>query len=397
MTQVKKQRFKSIVGKLHLWLGLSVGLLVFIISITGSIYAFQEEITDLLRRDVIYHGEDTNAQKQILPIKELEKKVNEQTQEKYPIHWATIPMDKRMCYIFNYYEHADTGWTYFDEYIIYKSVYVNPYTGKVLAIFDEKNNFFNIVKFLHYSFLLKAKWGSYVTGIPTLIFLLMLITGIILWWPRNKAARKQRFWFNWKNIKNWKRKNYDVHNILGFYASFVALVMAITGLFYAFFFIQAFIYFVFSGGSTVYPDSSHIKTKAPMEMRNEHTLDKIGRKVEALYPDAYMYSLDFGHPHLDHHEHPNYSVFVKQLSYSYHINHSLIFDENSGELLHVHDHKNKNMGEKAIAANYDVHVGAIIGLPGKILAFIVSLICASLPVTGFMVWRGRRRDNKNNE
>ena len=75
----------------------------------------------------------------------------------------------------------------------------------------------------------------------------------------------------------------------------LAFVVAFTGLFYAFYFIQAILYFVFSGGSTTYPDFSHIKTKAPIEMRNEHTLDKIGKKVEELYPDAFGYSLDFGH------------------------------------------------------------------------------------------------------
>jgi uncharacterized iron-regulated membrane protein len=44
--------------------------------------------------------------------------------------------------------------------------------------------------------------------------------------------------------------------------------------------------------------------------------------------------------------------------------------------------------------NYDIHTGAIIGLPGKILAFFASLIAASLPVTGFMIWLGRRNKKK---
>jgi uncharacterized iron-regulated membrane protein len=44
--------------------------------------------------------------------------------------------------------------------------------------------------------------------------------------------------------------------------------------------------------------------------------------------------------------------------------------------------------------NYDIHVGAIGGLPGKIVAFIISLICASLPVTGFYVWWGKRKKSK---
>jgi uncharacterized iron-regulated membrane protein len=98
-----------------------------------------------------------------------------------------------------------------------------------------------------------------------------------------------------------------------------------------------------------------------------------------------------GQEHLDDHKHENLSVFVKELSYSYHKNHNLIFDENSGKLLYVHKHQDKNLGEKAIAANYDVHVGSIFGIWSKILAFVVSLICASLPVSGFLIWWGRRK------
>ncbi|MGV7107334.1 PepSY-associated TM helix domain-containing protein [Flavobacterium sp. U410] len=395
MQKTKKRGLKHWIGKLHLWLGLSTGIIVFIVSITGAIYAFQEEITNSIRKDAIFHKEQNIESKTILSLKELEQKINVVTKERFPIHWVTIPVDKSRSYVFYYYEHNPKGWNVFEEYVIYKSVYVNPFTGEILGIYDETRSFFNIIKSIHYSFMLNTSWGVYVCGIPTLIFVFMLISGIVLWWPKNKNARKQRFWFNWKNVKKWKRKNYDLHNVLGFYASTFAFIIAITGLYYSFFFIQALIYFIFSGGSTSYPDFSHITTKAPIEMRNEHTLDKIGKKVEELYPDAFAYSLDFGYEHIDDHEHPNYSVFIKQLSYSYHINHSLIFDENSGELLHIHDHKDKNLGEKAIAANYDTHVGAILGLPGKILAFIISLICASLPITGFLIWWGRQKKQKH--
>ncbi|VXC16182.1 Peptidase [Flavobacterium sp. 9AF] len=387
---MKRNNFKKKIRKIHLWLGLSIGLIVFIISITGALYAFQAEFTNYFRKEAIYHQEKDIHSKQVLPLKILEQKINQHTKEIYPIHWVNIPIDKNLSYVFYYYEHNPKAWHFFDEYIIYKSVYVNPFTGDVLAVYDETKDFFNIVKSIHFSFLLKSEWGAYVCGIPTLIFIIMLITGIILWWPKNKAARKQRFWFNWKDGLNWKRKNYDVHNILGFYSSILALIIAITGLYYAFFFIQAFIYFTFSGGETVYPDFSHITTTAPAYLKNESTLDTIAQKVEKVYPNAYGYSLDFGHKHLDDHEHPNYSVFVKQLDYSYHINHSLIFDENSGKLLHKHSHEDKNLGEKAIAANYDTHIGAILGLPGKIIAFILSLICASLPITGFLIWWGKK-------
>lgn len=212
----KNNTFKKWISKLHLWLGLTVGFFVLIISITGALYVFKDEFQNVIRKDYIHHNEQNISQKKILPLRILEQKVAAQTNEKYPIHWAEIPLDKTKSYKFYYYERNPNTWNYFDEFVIYKTAYVNPFTGKVLALEDEKNGFFNIVKFIHWSFLLKSDWGTYIVGIPVLIFLIMLISGIILWWPKNKKARKQRFWFQWKNIKSWRRKNYDLHSILGF-------------------------------------------------------------------------------------------------------------------------------------------------------------------------------------
>ena len=390
----KPSLFKKWTGKLHLWFGLGIGFLIFIISITGALYVFKDEVENFTRKEVIYHNEPNIDQKQILTIRVLEKSVVAQVKEKYPVHWVNIPIDKKMSYQFYWYEHNPKAWNYFEEFPIYKVAYVNPYNGKVIQTYDEKKGFFHIVKMIHWSYLLKQEWGTYGVGIPVIIFVIMLISGIILWWPKNKAARKQRFSFKWQNVKSWKRKNYDLHNVLGFYASIFALIFSLTGLFYAFFVVQAAFYFIFSGGSTAYPDFTSIKTKAPIELRTEGTLDKISNTVKAKYPESFGFAIDLGHPHMDDHEHPNFEVYVKHLSYSYHKSSSLIFDENSGELLHTHDMKDKNFGEKTVGANYDIHVGSILGLPTKIIAFIVSLICASLPVTGFLVWWGRRKKTK---
>lgn len=55
---------------------------------------------------------------------------------------------------------------------------------------------------------------------------------------------------------------------------------------------------------------------------------------------------------------------------------------------------NATAADKIIRMNYDIHIGAIGGLPGKILAFIASLIAASLPITGCIIWWGRRNKSK---
>jgi uncharacterized iron-regulated membrane protein len=52
---------------------------------------------------------------------------------------------------------------------------------------------------------------------------------------------------------------------------------------------------------------------------------------------------------------------------------------------------NTTVADKIARMNYDIHVGAIAGLAGKILVFCASMIVASLPVTGFLIWRNRKK------
>jgi uncharacterized iron-regulated membrane protein len=71
-------------------------------------------------------------------------------------------------------------------------------------------------------------------------------------------------------------------------------------------------------------------------------------------------------------------------------------DQNSGAELPV-DHSwglycNATPAAVVRRANYDVHVGAIAGLPGKLLAFAAGLIGVGLPVTGLRLWLAKRRN-----
>ncbi|WP_312365613.1 PepSY-associated TM helix domain-containing protein, partial [Sphingobacterium sp.] len=54
----------------------------------------------------------------------------------------------------------------------------------------------------------------------------------------------------------------------------------------------------------------------------------------------------------------------------------------------------KTLGMKWRDSNYDIHVGKIAGRTGMWIAFVTSLICASLPVTGFYIWYGRKFKKK---
>lgn len=69
---------------------------------------------------------------------------------------------------------------------------------------------------LHWSLLLSGEIGEQIVGWSTLTFVIMLIGGLVLWWPKKrKKDIKGSLWFQWKSTTRWERKNYDLHNIPG--------------------------------------------------------------------------------------------------------------------------------------------------------------------------------------
>src|SRR5690606_36647497 len=70
------------------------------------------------------------------------------------------------------------------------------------------------------------------------------------------------------------------------------------------------------------------------------------------------------------------------------------FDKDTGNLLMEYGHDTIKGGEKMRSLNFDLHVGSIGGMFTRILAFLISLICASLPVTGFIIWYNKHKKRK---
>ncbi|MGU3374670.1 PepSY-associated TM helix domain-containing protein [Chryseobacterium sp. M5A1_1a] len=376
-------------AKLHLWFGLSVGIIVFIVSLSGTLYVFKDEIQNSVRKEAIYLKKEDVGTKP-LSINLLREKVSLELNEKYPVNAVEIPLDKTRSYQFQYYEKSKKGWNYFQQVLINKQVYVNPYSGKIIAVYDEKYDVFNILKYIHWALLLNSEWGPYVVGIPTVLFIIMLITGIILWWPKNKNARKGRFWFSWENVKTWKRKNYDLHNILGFYASFIALLLCVTGIYFAFPYVKNTFTFALSG-SWQLPKEKEMKSPDSLMAKKTDIFDITALQTEKLYPGASSYRISLNGKNKKGKELKNLPVTVYGLDGRFSERNVLTFDKYSGKLLANKPHHKLNTAEKYSNANYDIHTGSYFGIIGKIIWFIAGLICTSLPVTGFLVWWGKRK------
>lgn len=370
-----KNKFKKAIGKIHLWLGLSSGIIVFIIAVTGCLYAFQEEIQNITEEYRFVEKQD----KPFLLPSQLEKIARKEIPDKALHAIKYNGSEKSAEAIFFHYEP-----TY------YHIVYLDPYSGEVLEKANMEEGFFRFILDGHYYLWLPHEIGQVVVASATLIFLVLLISGLILWYPRNKNATKQRFRFKWKKGTKWKRKNYDLHNITGFYVFLIALIFAITGLVWGFQWF-AYSYYTVLGGekSLVYEDP--ISTKSRLIL--EKPVDKVWAIMQKEYPNAK--SIEVHPPENDSttiaaNANPEEGTYWKT-DYRYFDQYTL----EEKEVNHIFGkYDNAAISDKLMRMNYDLHTGAVFGLAGKIFAFLISLLIASLPVSGFYIWWGRNKKKK---
>ncbi|SEB14637.1 PepSY-associated TM helix domain-containing protein [Pedobacter hartonius] len=378
-------RFRKITGFIHLWLGLISGLVVLVLSITGCIFAFQKEISDVVYSKVLLVKSPSAGAP--LPYSVLLGKARQTIGKGREVNYSVSYKDRGRAWEFMTYKGGDEkAFFYFDTIDYYDSVFINPYTGAVTGHIDYKHEFFNIIKMLHWGLLLNDSYGQIITGCSTLIFVIMLITGMIMWWPKkwSKSNINRSFKVKWK--AGFKRVNYDLHNVPGFYAMLLTLILALTGLVFAFTWFQQVVYFVASGTS-VQPVIKYEKSVSVTPVSSP--IDFAFLRAKAMFPtsDRITVGPASGKEGV---------IFINGIrgKETYYNADILQFDRYTGKLLNRRNYDEQNAGEKLYGMNYDIHVGAILGLPGKILAFIASLIAASLPITGFMIWLGRKKKKK---
>ncbi|RYE25289.1 MAG: PepSY domain-containing protein [Sphingobacteriales bacterium] len=361
---------KKAIGTIHLWLGLASGLLVLFLGITGCILAFQREIEMLTVPSQYVEPQDgpyvPPSRMYAIATKALPGKT---------AHSVTYGEQNKAAVITYYNSDSD----------YYYLAYINPYTGKVIKVKNMDRDFFRVIVDGHFYLWLPPNIGKPIVASATLVFFVMMVSGIVLWWPKNKAARKQRFKVKWD--AKWRRVNYDLHNVFGFYMSWVAIFIAITGLIWGFEWVSKSVYWVTSGGKEAIAFYEPVSKKK--EVVGEPIVDQLWRKMQVEYKG--METLEVHYPETDSSSieiaaNPDASTYWKA-DYRY-------FDQYTMQEIEVTHafgrFANTKVAEKISRMNYDIHVGAVLGLPGKIMAFCASLIAASLPVTGFYIWWGRR-------
>jgi len=354
---------------LHLWLGLVSGIIIVILSITGCILVFKQELNVLTKPWMRVEQPQGKSQ---LPPSVLYEQVSKQLPDNI---------------IYNAWYHGQDRSVQMN--IDSDSVvYVNPYTAEIIALVDHED-FFHFIEEGHYHLWLPDHIAHHVVGWSMAIFLILLITGLVLWWPKkwNKKHRDDSFKIRWK--ARFKRLNYDLHNVLGFYSLLIALLMVLTALIMCFPWFSNAAYWVTGGVKTErirsLSDTTQIQTVAQLSQVDKAWklgMDSIGEynkdQIIINYPKKASDVISL-------------CVDMTAGSWRY-----VNLDQHTLQQLPSTDLKMKDeqFAKWLRRSNYTLHVGAFGGIPTKILYFVASLICASLPITGFYVWWGKRKKNK---
>ena len=372
----------------HLWLGLLSSSIVFVMCLTGCLYAFKNQISDFSNRDKIYINPGSGkAMNPDLIQAELLKQNKELTS-------LMIPDDKGKSYVIGYRENN-----------LDKSTYYNQYTGEVLGQPDVgSGRFFETVLDLHRN-LMMGNAGRQIVGASVLIFCILLISGLILWLPKKLKFLRQGLTVMFK--AKFQRINYDLHNTLGFYTFLILFFIAVTGLYVTYPWVKN-ILIISLGGSSI----DHISKekdngddafgglledmlqkqdeKKNLKNISSASVDKIVKRADHHLPYAAITSIQ-----LPNKENPRY-VVIKTSTQDFlgmMLPDEVTFDK-TGAFKTKELFSDKPLNKQFTALAKPLHTGEIMGLPSIILYFIVSLIGCSLPVTGFLIWWHRFRKMK---
>jgi uncharacterized iron-regulated membrane protein len=346
--------------KIHLYLGLTVGLLFALMGLTGSLMVFGEEI-------------DAAFNPGLLHVAPQENKADFQTVEtavknSFPdgkIYRIKMPRGPGEVYEFWMNANGDLR------------VYVNPYTVEVTGSRYFPSTWRGRLFLLHTQ-LLGGETGKTAIGAAAFLFLVLGITGMILWW-RGRRNLKRALRINFR--AGWKRANYDAHNAIGFFAFLFLGVSAVSGIHLIFNapFEKTVNYLTGTPNRPPAPASRFIEGASALPLETIFAKsNEIWGEAETtwLYPPAnenaaYMVRKKFTSEY-----HPNGKSFI-------------YFDQYSGEILRAENAVEAPLVTRSINNLYPLHIGIMGGTATRLLQILIGFTPAVLFITGFLMWRNR--------
>lgn len=360
---------KKLFRKIHLWLSVPFGLFITLICFSGAMMVFEKEINEICRHDLYFVKE---VKEKPLSLDELMRTVAATLPDSVTITGVTVSPDTERAYQVSLSKPRRA------------SIYVDQYTGEVKGRSD-RLPFYDTMFHLHRWMMGSSQgFGKWLVGTCTLLLVIILITGILMWLTNKHKPLAKSLTISF--TKGWSRFWHDLHVAGGIYATVFLLLMALTGLTWSFSWYRTGFYSLFG-----------VKASAEQRERGRAGGGQTGHtpRVSFAHWQEVYENLAMAHPGYRQITLSEGSASVVPAGRnSLRASDRFDFDVRSGKITGSKPYAEQDKATKLRSAIYTVHVGSWGGIFTRILNFLVALLGATLPLTGYYLWI-RRLVNKS--
>ncbi|MET4262216.1 putative iron-regulated membrane protein [Bradyrhizobium sp. S3.12.5] len=373
-----RHRIKAALLQVHSIAGLVLALLLSLIALTGVIMSFEDEIVDHLNAGIMRVVPPTAPA--LLPDELAARlKVAPDAGKVAAIMLSSDPSAAVHVRFARDEQGARPS-----------SLYVDPYDGHVLGV-PRGEDFFATVRRLHRWLLIPGDakgWGRQVTGVAALGMIVMLISGLVLRWPRRASS-----------VKMWLKPNFglsgrglyrSLHAVIGTWVLPVYLVMTLTGLWYSFDWYKDGVVWLLSRPHVA---AAKMQPKQPRPPGRPEPAQPVGFD-RAWSAFKYEESDGFARAQLTLPTAPGTVMRIRSWpkdSTLESMRDEFRIDAVTGQIISAERYADKTLGEKAVASVLDIHRGAVLGWPGKFAFMIAAALMPLFAVTGVLLYLSRRK------
>lgn len=365
-------RVRIWVRRLHLWLGLSTGLLFALLGLTGSALVFYQEIDALLHPAIRVEAAGSPPGWTSPVWDEALKTVRRQWPSTSG-QWRFEARDDAGAIAARYYP----GGSPHSHMTKRMMVWLSPDGRHVIRHEGWGDYAMSWIYELHMD-LLSDEAGHKVVGWSGLLLLVLVVAGLGAWWPKGEWRKATAF----KRRAVPVRRLHDIHKLTGLWSLPLLILFAVTGFMLAL--PKETEWALARTIGTVDAPAFFTSDARPAPTISIH---QALAAAHAALPDARLSWIEMPAP--------GTGVIKIRVQVpgdpSRRFPHSYVFiDPHSGKVLGVTDARKAGAATAIVNWLHPLHDASIGGLGTRILAIIVGLTPAILFITGAMRWQKRR-------
>lgn len=372
--------FKKFLFQIHWFLGISAGLILSIMGVTGAIYSYDQQILKWVNTDsYVVQAESTPK---LTPAQLYQHFAT--TQPEIKINSITIAKDPTASSVVNIEKEGERrGY----------NMMVNPYTAQVLP--DVKGReLLLLIQQIHRN-LTAGEFGKQITGACALMLIYFVLSGLYLRWPKKHSARQ------WLAVKpKLKGRNFiwDLHAVVGTWVIVFYLLFACTGLYWSYDWWRSGMFKVLGveqpkmqghGGagrnkdksSETKLDSTQLITALNQTWSGFN--NQVGRDYSTLTVN--LPKKDDGKVELS---------FVDAMPQHERARNQAVYNYKTANIEKMELYEDKKLNQKIMSSMLPVHRGSFFGPVYQFVAMLASLAMPLFFVTGWMLYLKRRKQKK---